>query len=332
MGGGMPSAIPSEEPHLPDVGLTPKQRMQQRKLAVADRRSVEVQAALARRGADQELARRIAAKAFSSDLTIGGVPSGRRPSGGAGGTMRAPSGPLVSSVELPASTPGAAAQLGQVSYRTNYAEAVDVGAGGTAAAALEGTLRQRSGTLRRGDSFGAADEDYGDDFEDEDDEVEEDLATDEPTVAQANLQAEARSIEHAEANQRRLLAVAREAYESSTHRAVHELPAALATQASLASEVPEELPTMRTSRHESIAPRDGPPPSVAPMTRREALHERCWQALGDLFPPVYDYLKEARAREATERDVRENLLEIVGRDRVNSCMCVDELIFVESNY
>ena len=64
--------------------------------------------------------------------------------------------------------------------------------------------------------------------------------------------------------------------------------------------------------------------------RHAALQERCRQALGDLFPAVYEYLSEARRRMADERDVRKNLQAIVGRDRLNDCMCVDELVFTES--
>ena len=33
---------------------------------------------------------------------------------------------------------------------------------------------------------------------------------------------------------------------------------------------------------------------------------------------------------AEEKDVRRRLLSIVGKERVNDCMCVDELIFIES--
>ena len=51
---------------------------------------------------------------------------------------------------------------------------------------------------------------------------------------------------------------------------------------------------------------------------------------GELFPPVYTYLREARASMAEEKDVRRRLLSIVGKERVNDCMCVDELIFIES--
>jgi hypothetical protein len=64
-------------------------------------------------------------------------------------------------------------------------------------------------------------------------------------------------------------------------------------------------------------------------SRFAAGQERCRQQLGELFGPVYDYLKRARTNLAEERDVRINLQSIVGRDRLNDCMCVDELIFTE---
>ena len=64
--------------------------------------------------------------------------------------------------------------------------------------------------------------------------------------------------------------------------------------------------------------------------RQAALRERCHQALGDLFPPVYGYLKQAREEGANENDVRRSLLQLVGGERLNECMCVDELIFTES--
>lgn len=63
--------------------------------------------------------------------------------------------------------------------------------------------------------------------------------------------------------------------------------------------------------------------------RHAALQERCRQVLGELFPTVYEYLRDARQRLADEKEVRVRLQAIVGRDRLNECMCVDELIFTE---
>ena len=71
-------------------------------------------------------------------------------------------------------------------------------------------------------------------------------------------------------------------------------------------------------------------PTTLGAVRHAALQERCRQALGDLFPPVYEYLSGARASMTEEKDVRRALLSIVGKERVNDCMCVDELIFIES--
>jgi len=68
------------------------------------------------------------------------------------------------------------------------------------------------------------------------------------------------------------------------------------------------------------------------LARHSALQERCRAKLGDLFDPVYDFLRHARGTDTDEKEVRRTLLSLVGRDRVNDCMCVDELIFVESNY
>ena len=63
--------------------------------------------------------------------------------------------------------------------------------------------------------------------------------------------------------------------------------------------------------------------------RIAALQERCRQALGELFPPVYSYLRQARGSEADEREVRKALQGLVGANRLNDCMCVDELVFTE---
>ena len=110
---------------------------------------------------------------------------------------------------------------------------------------------------------------------------------------------------------------------------------------SLADEVPEELPYGATGAaadgrggaygngigHAGAAPRPTAP--RGPATRHGALRERCQDVLGDLFPPVYQYLSGARQAMADEKEVRRTLLSLVGRDRVNDCMCVDELIFIE---
>ena len=51
--------------------------------------------------------------------------------------------------------------------------------------------------------------------------------------------------------------------------------------------------------------------------------------LGDLFPPVYSYLREARQNNCSEKEVRKELQALVGRDRLNDCLCVDELVYTE---
>ena len=53
---------------------------------------------------------------------------------------------------------------------------------------------------------------------------------------------------------------------------------------------------------------------------------------GSVAWPVAELL-EAEARDpsalADEKEVRTKLQQLVGRERVNDCMCVDELIFTE---
>jgi len=53
--------------------------------------------------------------------------------------------------------------------------------------------------------------------------------------------------------------------------------------------------------------------------------------LGDVFEPVYQYLRGARKGSVDDKEVRRTLLSIVGPKRLNDCMCEDELIFIESN-
>lgn len=117
--------------------------------------------------------------------------------------------------------------------------------------------------------------------------------------------------------------------------------------ASIADEVPEELPQGDTQAHsveshrpsqaadgyriETAGVGENGGGNILGAVRRAALQERCRQLLGESFPPVYEYLKRARAEEANEKDVRRALLSLVGSKCLNDCMCVDELIFIESN-
>jgi hypothetical protein len=67
----------SAEPTIPAAALTPSQKLQRRKQEEADRRSVELRAAIAAEaggGQNKELARKLAAQAFSSNLGTGCVP------------------------------------------------------------------------------------------------------------------------------------------------------------------------------------------------------------------------------------------------------------------
>ena len=70
-------------------------------------------------------------------------------------------------------------------------------------------------------------------------------------------------------------------------------------------------------------------PSNLGAVRHAALMERCRQVLGAQFLPVYEYLKAARLSSVAEKEVMHNLESLVGRTRLNDCMCVDELIFIE---
>ena len=71
----------------------------------------------------------------------------------------------------------------------------------------------------------------------------------------------------------------------------------------------------------------------APVVPREApvqaLKQRCAEALGADFDAVYSYLKRARQQNEADGAVRRNLLSIVGSNRLNDCMWVDQLIFKE---
>ena len=61
----------------------------------------------------------------------------------------------------------------------------------------------------------------------------------------------------------------------------------------------------------------------------QALKQRCAEALGADFDAVYSYLKRARQQNEADGAVRRNLLSIVGSNRLNDCMWVDQLIFKE---
>ena len=191
---------------------------------------------------------------------------------------------------------------------------------------------------------------------------EEELDERESTLRQANQQAEERSLLHAAAHEQRLAELAREVYTQpvSAHygaapSTVDSLTPSLAAHhlADYGDEVPEELPHAAAAHPdhsgggwEACAAAEhagghgvaahgggngGGPRSLGNM-RHAALQEKCRQLLGEAFPPVYDYLRTARANEAEEKDVRRTLLSLVGPKRLNDCMCVDELIFVESNF
>ena len=81
--------------------------------------------------------------------------------------------------------------------------------------------------------------------------------------------------------------------------------------------------------HEEAPPRPPPPAAPPPRPAVPALQDKCREALGDLFPPVYAYLTEARGQDVPEREVRRQLTMLVGRERLNDCMWVDQLVFKE---
>ncbi len=320
--GGVLHATPSAEPTLPSPGLTPKQRMQQRKQREADRRSLELKQASANAEQEKVIARRLGQLQFSSELSNGCVPSDRPSASAIGDNLR-------SSLRGPLPAPDGASSAREVEEEVGSDVEEDKGMGGTArplSGTLQGTVRrarhdggvdeyavgatsQRSsltGTTRMahaGEGAGLHDTmHYEDDFEDDAADDDDSSTSQNPTVVAARQQAEARTLAQQDAQQQRLLMLAREHFNAPTAS----LPA---------EEVPEELP---------------PPPrtSMGGM-RHAALQERCRQALGDLFIPVYSYLRAARAEEAEEREVRKKLLTLVGRECLNDCMCVDELIFTE---
>jgi hypothetical protein len=76
---------------------------------------------------------------------------------------------------------------------------------------------------------------------------------------------------------------------------------------------------------------EAPDPSRPPPTRpvKSLLTDKCRETLGDLFPPVYAYLKKARGEGVPEKEVRRQLSGLVGRERLNDCFCVDQLVFTE---
>ena len=155
-------------------------------------------------------------------------------------------------------------------------------------------------------------------------------AAENATLRLAKHQAEERSFARAEAHEQRLLALARE----------HFIAPPPSSEAGGAT-VPEELPYHELTIRERHGERPvggsrggggANAPSAMPSAsgaRHAALQERCRQALGPLFTPVYSYLREARGREAGHDEVNRTLLSIVGKDRLGDCMCVDELVFIE---
>jgi hypothetical protein len=170
----------------------------------------------------------------------------------------------------------------------------------------------------------------------------------EATLRQANQQAAARSMAHAEAHQQRLLELARAAMQWNGPAVDAPATARVAPYAAggSADEVPEELSGTgyAAASGTSYAAANGggvgggggggggPAGGGAfGAVRHAALKERCRQLLGDVFEPVYQYLRGARKGSVDDKEVRRTLLSIVGPKRLNDCMCVDELIFIESN-
>jgi len=344
--------------------------MQQRKQREADRRSVELKEASQKKVAETEKNRRAGMMQFSSELSNGCVPSARSEprlgskmctgsklalSTEASAAGAAASGPSASGGAVAAGCAGAADSSGSGSEveeelggtQRPYCgdgvcrlgcERVGDGEGPTARSA-DGALLSDSSTVHpssreswwRERENEHSPSEYEDDFVDDDDndysydgrrEEAAGRLSHHPVVRAARIQAEARSLEQQQAQQQRLVVLAREQLHVGSER-----PPAVATAgaargaaggAAAADEVPEELPIGGTALQ-----------AFGGM-RHAALQERCRQALGDLFPPVYAYLRQARSEEADEKDVRKKLLLLVGQGRLNDCMCVDELVFTES--
>lgn len=175
---------------------------------------------------------------------------------------------------------------------------------------------------------------YDDDFEEE--EVVEEEGMDEAsdpeldgTLKLARQQAEARSRAHAEAHQSRLLALAREHYNGPQPPTPQHAAATAGGGAAAGHGASAAPPPSGAQQAQPLSqPAPQPPPNLKSV-RHAALQERCRQALGDLFPPVYSYLREARQNNCSEKEVRKELQALVGRDRLNDCLCVDELVYTE---
>lgn len=102
-----------------------------------------------------------------------------------------------------------------------------------------------------------------------------------------------------------------------------------------------------TQAHDRYVPSRGsePPPRAGSASHRpnddsadvvhptrpakSLLTDKCRETLGELFPPVYAYLKKARGEAVPEDKVRKHLSGLVGRERLNDCFCVDQLVFTE---
>ena len=120
---------------------------------------------------------------------------------------------------------------------------------------------------------------------------------------------------HADAHQRHLAAIAYAHFTTPPGSAALPAPAPASSAPTAGS---HDAPALARQK------------STLTQVRIDALKERCRQALGARFPPVYEYLRRARADELDNGAVRIALGELVGRDRINDCMCVDELIFMEN--
>ena len=355
---GEPAPTPGCSP-----ALTPSQRMQQRKQAEADRRSIELRNAVSQRGGhgtNAQVAQRLAAQAFSSNLTNGMVersPNDRnfradatlRASANAASTSAFPGDtwagdtqrfgappaavPSPSLQPLPSEPPpylasnnssGSGGSGGGCSGSGSGSGGGSIPYSGRAACAgnysprdVDGALAETLGGATLNTMRTVMTEQYEDDFEEEVvDEVGD--GHDDGTLQLARQQAEARTLAHADAHQKRLaaLAYAHLAQPDPAPDSARRVDAAASERAGKQAAGPAQP--------------SGPNNNLGAV-RHAALQERCRQALGELFLPVYEYLRVARdpSALADEKEVRTKLQQLVGRERVNDCMCVDELIFTE---
>ncbi|KAL3906991.1 MAG: hypothetical protein SGPRY_010343 [Prymnesium sp.] len=342
-----------DEPMMPV--MTPKERMRQRKQLEADRRSVELKLAAELRMQEKEVAQRIGARQFASELnSVGCVPFGtagrsnrlsdalqgagtmRGQGEGVGGgalsaeqsemryQARANSAGGESSERLQGRTLRCGSDQGEMlAYTGNGGHSVACNVGASKRMTGRSVTARECHTEGEGSGIGGHTESVSSPYFDGqcgsvvyEDDFEDDI--DEELEHEGDVSNE------------------------SGRRAIK--AAQMQAQASSGSQARQQLKDIAREHleHESVSaaevaleelPVDGAALIGGSTSKRArqhtALQERCYMTLGDSFLPVYQYLRHARDTHADEGEVRRNLKMIVGQERVKDCMCVDELVFIE---